>query len=175
MIYFETERLRFRDWTLEDLPPFRKMNKNPQVMQYFPAPLEDAETDAFFDRIQNEFKDSGYGLYAVELIESGEFIGFIGFHEASFKASFTPCIEIGWRLKASAFGKGYATEGARACLDYGFKVLKFTEVYSFTAKINLPSERVMQKIGMTKAGEFEHPTVQEGSILKAHVLYHTKA
>lgn len=175
MVYFETERLRFRDWNREDLPQFRKMNKDPQVMQYFPAPLEDAETDAFFDRIQNEFKDSGYGLYAVELKESGEFIGFTGFHKASFKASFTPCIEIGWRLKASAFGKGYATEGARACLDYGFKVLKFAEVYSFTAKINLPSERVMQKIGMTKAGEFEHPNVQEGSILKAHVLYHTKA
>lgn len=174
MVYFETERLRFRDWTREDLPPFRKMNKDPQVMRYFPSTLEDAETDAFFERIQKEFSSSGYGLYAVELKETGEFIGFIGFHEASFPAAFTPCIEIGWRLKASAFGKGYATEGARACIAYGFQELKFPEIYSFTAKINLPSERVMQKIGMIKVGEFDHPNVQDGSILKEHVLYQMK-
>lgn len=175
MIYFETERLRFRDWTAEDFPHFCEMNQDPQVMRYFPSILKEAETEAFLQRILKEFKEKEYGLYAVELKATEEFLGFIGFHEAVFPASFTPCVEIGWRLKASAFGKGYATEGAKACLKYGFQVLHFKEIYSFTAEINFPSERVMQKIGMTKVGEFDHPAVAEKSPLRHHVLYNIKA
>ncbi|MFH5835678.1 GNAT family N-acetyltransferase [Proteiniclasticum sp. C24MP] len=171
MNYFESERLLFRDWQEEDLKIFREMNLDPLVMQYFPKTLTEEETDLFHQRIQEEFRRLGFGLYAVEVKETGTFIGYIGFHEAAFPAPFTPCIEIGWRLSASAWGRGYATEGAKACLQYGFTELNLNEVYSFTAEINLPSENVMRKIGMTKIMEFDHPSVKRSSPLKKHVLY----
>lgn len=172
MIYLETERLIFRDWTEQDLKEFRIMNKDSRVMKYFPKTLTEQETDLFYHRIQDEFSDFGYGLYAVETKINNEFIGFIGFHKATFNASFTPCIEIGWRLKYEAWGKGYATEGAKACLKYGFKTLGFDEVYSFTAKINIPSQNVMKKIGMKEVMEFNHPNVDENSPIYQHVLYY---
>ncbi len=171
MIYIQTERLLIRDWKEEDLPIFREMNRDEKVMKYFPKMLSDPETDSFFQRIQNELDTLGYGLYAVEVKETKDFIGFIGFHKATFSAPFTPCIEIGWRLKASAWNHGYATEGAKACLEYGFGKLNLEKVYSFTAVINHPSEKVMKKIGMTKEMEFNHPSVEDGSSLKRHVLY----
>jgi len=171
MIYFESERLLFRDWNEVDLPVFREMNKDPLVMKYFPRVLEEEETDSFYQRIKDEFTTSGYGLYAVEVKKTKEFIGYIGFHKAAFPSFFTPCIEIGWRLSSLAWGKGYATEGAIACLKYGFSKLNLSEVFSFTAKINLPSENVMKKIGMTKITEFDHPNVSKSSPLGRHVLY----
>lgn len=171
MNYFESERLLFRDWKESDLEMFQKLNRDPLVMRYFPKTLTEAETALFYKRIREEFKRLGLGLYAVEVKESGQFIGYIGFHEASFPSPFTPCIEIGWRLSSSAWGKGYATEGARACLAYGFRELNLSEVYSFTAKINHPSENVMRKIGMTKIMEFDHPSILKSSPLKKHVLY----
>ncbi len=173
MIYFETKRLVFRDWNVQDLYEFQIMNKDSRVMKYFPKLLSEEETTAFYNRIIADFTNCGYGLYAVEAKDNNSFIGFIGFHQASFEASFTPCIEIGWRLKYEAWGKGYATEGAEACLRYGFERLKFNKIYSFTAKINNPSENVMKKIGMVKVMEFEHPKVPEGSSLRKHVLYST--
>lgn len=170
-IYFETERLIFRDWMDEDLKEFRIMNKDTKVMEFFTKTLTDEETDRFFHIIQDEFRNYGYGLYAVETKHNSEFIGFIGFHWASFTSEFTPCIEIGWRLKFDAWGYGYATEGARACLKYGFDTLGLNKINSFTSKINLPSEHVMKKIGMQKVMEFEHPNIAEGNPLRPHVLY----
>lgn len=145
MIYIETPRLILRDWKEEDLEPFRELNADKEVMQYFLKVYSKEETDPFYRAIKKELKEYNYGLYAVEVKKSKEFIGFIGFHKATFEADFTPCIEIGWRLKRDAWGKGYATEGARACLEYGFTNLNFKEVYSFTAKINKPSQNVMKK------------------------------
>lgn len=171
MIYFETKRLVFRDWKEEDLSDFRIMNKDPRVMEYFTKALTDEETDKFYNVIQDEFDHYGYGLYAVETKQSRDFIGFIGFHWANFKSPFTPCIEIGWRLKYDAWGNGFATEGAKACLKYGLDQLGFNKIYSFTSKINLPSEHVMKKIGMVKAMEFEHPNIIENNPLRKHVLY----
>lgn len=171
MVYFETQRLRFRDWKVEDLPDFRIMNDDDKVMRYFAEKLTEEETDRFYSIIQAEFRSFGYGLYAVETKHNQEFIGFIGFHWANFISEFTPCIEIGWRLKSEAWGKGYATEGARACLKYGHEILKFDEIYSFTSKMNYSSENVMNKIGMVKIREFEHPNISEGSTLREHVLY----
>lgn len=170
MIYFETERLRFRDWNDYDLIKLRQMNKDENVMRYFPSTMSDEETDIFYNNIQKEFKEYGYGLYAVESKSEG-FIGFIGFHRATFEAEFTPCIEIGWRLISDAWGKGYATEGAKACLNYGFSKLNFDRVYSFTAKINLPSQNVMKKLGMEEMMGFNHPKVDKTSNLYRHVLY----
>lgn len=171
MIYFETERLVFRDWTESDLLEFQKMNKDPEVMEYFPKVLSDDETGELFDRIRSEFQTSGYGLYAVETKHDGQFIGFIGFHKVTFEAHFTPCIEIGWRLKRESWGNGYATEGARACLNYGVSKLGFDRIYSFTAKVNLRSESVMRKIGMKKVSEFKRPGLDADSPLCEHVLY----
>lgn len=139
-------------------------------MRYFPSTLSDAETEAFYNRIQDEFDHQGWGLYAVELKTGGEFIGYVGLHEIGFDADFTPGIEIGWRLAASYHNQGYATEAARAVLKLA-KGLGIERLYSFTAKINTPSERVMQKIGMVRACEFEHPRLPKDSRLLTHVLY----
>lgn len=171
MQYFESERLIIRDWSESDLPSFRQINIDPEVMEFFPKPLSEEDTDESYRRILAEFHECGWGLYAVQSKEAGEFVGFIGFHRAAFQAEFTPCVEIGWRLKRSAWGKGYATEGAKACLAYAFKNRLFDKVYSFTAKINRRSENVMKKIGMEKLGEFPHPNVPVDSPLRDHVLY----
>lgn len=171
MIYFETERLCFRDWIENDKEEFIKMNKDPEVMKYFPDVLEPSESEIFLSKIKEEFTEKGYGLYAVELKESGSFIGYIGFHLSTFEADFTPCVEIGWRLKKEAWGKGYATEGALSCLRYGFETLKFKEIYSFTAEINGKSKKVMKRIGLHYLKSFQHPKLEEG-VLKKHVLYY---
>lgn len=122
--------------------------------------------------IVDKIKENGYGLFAVEEKETNEFLGFIGFHRATFEADFTPCIEFGWRLKKAAWGKGFATEGAAGCLQYGFTKLSFTDIYSFTAEVNTPSQNVMRKIGMKYVKDFDHPKLKQDSILKKHVLYH---
>ena len=170
MIYAETERLFLRSWKPEDLPLFADMNKDCRVMRYFQYTLSAAETEAFYGRIQDEFNQRGWGLYAVEEKSTGEFIGYVGLHEIGFEADFTPGIEIGWRLAAECHNQGYATEAAKAVIRLAEK-LGISCLYSFTAKLNIPSERVMQKIGMTKVGEFDHPKLSKDSPLVPHVLY----
>lgn len=168
---FESSRLGFRMWKESDRELFTKMNGSKEVMRYFPKTLDSKETDDFLNRVQSHFEENGYGLWAVELKDTKEFIGFIGLLNATFEAHFTPCVEIGWRLDDKYWNKGYATEGAKACLEYGFKNLKLDTIYSFTAEINKPSENVMKKIGLKKVGEFKHPKVGDGNPLKPHVLY----
>lgn len=168
---FESSRLGFRMWKESDRELFAKMNANEEVMRYFPKPLDTKESDGFLDRILEHFKQNGYGLWAVELKDTKEFIGFIGFLIATFEAEFTPCVEIGWRLDNKYWNKGYVTEGAKACLEYGFNNLGLDSIYSFTAEINIPSQNVMKKICLMKVGEFEHPRVEDGNPLKPHVLY----
>lgn len=172
MIYIETPRLRLRDWQEADFEPFSQMNADEEVMKFFPKTLSKQESDAFAQAIIAEIKEFGFGLYAVEVKETSEFIGFIGFHRATFESDFTPCIEIGWRLKKEEWGRGYATEGAKACLQYGFEELGFDEIYSFTAAINEPSKHVMRKIGLQFVKEFDHPRIDKDSSLLKHVLYH---
>lgn len=170
MIYAETERLVLRSWETEDLPLFIAMNKDERVMRFFPATLSDAETVAFYNRIQDEFSRNGWGLYAVEIKSAGKFIGYVGLHEIGFEANFTPGVEIGWRLAADYHNQGYATEAAKSVLKLVRKS-GIERLYSFTAKINFPSERVMQKIGMAKVKEFDHPKLSVDSPLLMHVLY----
>lgn len=170
IVYRETERLILRSWKQSDLQRFAAMNADPIVMKFFPRPLTPLETEAFYNRIQKEFERNGWGLYAVELKADGRFIGYVGLHEIGFDADFTPGVEMGWRLDARYHNHGYATEAAKAVLSLA-KECGLTSVYSFTAVINRPSERVMQKIGMSKVGEFEHPNVEAGSPLSRHVLY----
>jgi RimJ/RimL family protein N-acetyltransferase len=170
-IVLETPRLILRTWRQEDRIPFSRMNADPDIMRYFLKPLDAVESDAFVDRIEKGIRERGYGLWAVEVKDLSRFIGFIGFNYTDFPSDFTPCIEIGWRLDKTAWGQGYATEGARGCLDLGFKSLGFGEVYSFTSVLNTRSEKVMIKIGMSKIKEFEHPKIEESNPLRDHVLY----
>ena len=166
-----TARLKLRRWTDSDIAPFVRMNQDAEVMRYFPRPNTAEETMAFTQRIETFFDEHGYGLFALESKATGEFIGYTGFAKPRFESWFTPCTEIGWRLKREAWGRGYATEAARACLDYGFQTLGLDRIYSFTALSNTPSERVMQKIGMERTGEFDHPMIESGHPLRRHVLY----
>lgn len=167
----ETSRLLLREWREEDLEPFIAMNRDPRVMRYFPEPYSPERTRAFYGRIQREFAERGCGLYAAEEKSSGRFMGFIGFHGADFQAEFCPCVEIGWRLDTPFWNRGYATEGAKACLALGFGQLGFDQVYSFTAVQNLPSRRVMEKLGLAFYTSFDYPRIPDGHPLRPHVCY----
>ena len=171
MIYIETQRLLLRDWKEEDIEPFAVLNSDTEVMRYFLQPLTAEESVAFYRRMKDEFIQYGYGLYAIEKKDDGAFIGFTGFHNITFEVNFAPGIEIGWRIRQEDWNKGYVTEAAQACLAYAQKRLPFKLVWSFTSLRNKASQRVMQKIGMEKAGEFLHPNVPNGHPLKEHVLY----
>ncbi|MDC7240194.1 MAG: GNAT family N-acetyltransferase [Spirochaetales bacterium] len=166
-----TQRLGLRRWSGEDLLPFAEMNRNPEVMRYFPKKLSGRETEDFIGAIEKHFDNYGYGLYAADLLEKGVFIGFIGLYTATFESDFTPCPEIGWRLDPRYWGKGYATEGAAACLAKGFSSFSLREIFSFTSRINKPSIAVMKKIGLHYRKSFSHPRITESSELCPHVLY----
>lgn len=169
--YIGTSRLILRDWKESDLPVFEEMNGDDRVMEYFLKKLTQEETLEFYRRIRAELAEYGYGLYAVECREDGAFIGYVGFHHLSFELAFAPKIEIGWRLMPQAWGKGYATEAASACLEHAKAVLNMKEVCAFTSLPNKHSERVMQKIGMQKICQFSHPLVDPRHPLCEHVLY----
>jgi ribosomal-protein-alanine N-acetyltransferase len=169
---FQSERLGFREWLIADHQPYSAINLNPKIMQYFPNLLSLEETRAQINRINEHFDEYGYGLYAVDLLSSGEFIGFIGFSHPRFKSFFTPCVEIGWRLSDIHWHKGLATEGAKRCIAYAKEALDFTEIYSMTPIQNIPSQKVMIKLGMTRKGSFLHPLLKEGDPLQECHLYY---
>ncbi|MDU2024744.1 MAG: GNAT family N-acetyltransferase [Finegoldia magna] len=173
MKYFETERLIFRDWKKEDEHKFVEMNNDSDVMKFFPKKLNESESLELLTKIKSNFEKNGFGLYAVESKEKNEFVGFLGFNIAEFESDFTPCIEIGWRFRKEFWGEGLATEGASKCLKYGLEELDFKQIYSFTADINIPSKRVMEKIGLNFYKTFNYPNVKEGHILEKHVLFGT--
>jgi len=171
----ETPRLLLRAWQDSDREPFRRMNADPHVMEFFVAPLSSEESDALIGRVQAHTAQYGFGLFTLELRTTGEFIGFAGLSHVPFDAHFTPCVEIGWRLAAAHWNQGLATEAARECLRYGLEELALTEVVSFTVPANQRSWRVMEKLGMTRnpADDFDHPRIPEGHPLRRHVLYRT--
>jgi RimJ/RimL family protein N-acetyltransferase len=167
----ETARLWLRRWRDEDLEPFAALNADPQVMEHFPATLSPEESAAAVGRVRQHFENQGYGFWAVELPGKAPFIGFIGLAVPAFEASFTPCVEIGWRLARPWWGQGFATEGARAALVHGFERLDLPEIVSFTVPGNVRSRRVMEKLGMRYSEDFEHPRIEPGHLLRHHVLY----
>lgn len=169
--YIETPRLILREWKNEDIKPFARLNSDDRVMEFFLNKLTYEESFAFYQRIKEEFAAYGYGLYAVECKSDRKFLGYVGFHNITFEVDFAPGVEIGWRLAAAAWGKGYATEAASACLEYAGAVLGLKEIYSFTSLPNQRSQRVMQKIGMKLVKEFGHPLVDPKHPLYKHVLY----
>jgi RimJ/RimL family protein N-acetyltransferase len=149
------------------------MNADPRVNEYFRDSLSRQETEDFLARIESHFDEHGFGLWAVEIPGVAPLAGFVGLATPPFEAHFTPCVEIGWRLGAEHWGRGYATEGARAALAFGFDVLRLEEIVSMTVPANARSRRVMEKIGMTRtpADDFDHPLLPEGHPLRRHVLY----
>lgn len=175
----QTKRLDLRPFVEQDLESFARMNGDPRVMEFFLSPLSREESDALVERIQAHFEKYGWGLWAVSVRGGPDFIGFIGLHHVDRKklpAHFTPAVEVGWRLAPEFWGKGYATEGAKKCLEFGFETLNLEEIVSFTPVLNTRSMGVMERIGMhhDPADDFDHPMVPEGHPLRRHVLYRIK-
>jgi RimJ/RimL family protein N-acetyltransferase len=180
-----TERLLLRQWREADREPSRAINSDPRVMEHFPAVLTAGESDQLFDRIQSHFRLHGFGLWAAELrldrhlpgdlhfLGDGSFLGFIGLAVPAFEAPFMPAVEIGWRLRNDAWGRGLATEGARAAMNFAFEELGLSSLVSMTVPANTRSRRVMEKLGMAhdERDDFDHPLLPEGHPLRRHVLY----
>jgi RimJ/RimL family protein N-acetyltransferase len=169
----ETNRLLLRSWERRDREPFARLNSDPRVMEFMPGCLSPAESDLLVDRIEDHFREYGFGLYAVELRQERSFIGFVGLAIPRFEAHFTPCVEIGWRLAAEHWGRGLASEGAIAVVQHAFEFLRLEALVSFTVPRNIRSRRVMEKIGMTRnsSEDFDHPNLPEGHPERRHVLY----
>jgi len=163
-------RARLRPWRAVDRVPFAALNADLEVMEFFPAPLSRAASDAMIDRMQAAIAERGWGNWCLDI--HGRCAGFVGLSPPTFEAHFSPCIEIGWRLARSAWGLGYATEAARLVLAFAFRELKLDQIVSFTTVLNLASRRVMERIGMTRnpADDFDHPRLPAGHPLRPHVL-----
>lgn len=167
----ETERLLLRGWRDDDRAALLAMSTDPEVMRHFPAPMTEAQAEAFLAKQRDREARGDPFLHVVELRSSGTFLGFTGLSPVDFEAGFTPAVEIGWRLCRDAWGHGYATEAATTVLAHAFTQLSLGEVVSFTAVGNLRSRAVMQRLGMRRVGEFEHPALTVGHPLRLHVLY----
>ena len=167
----QTERLILRRWLPRDRAPFAVMNADPEVMRYFPAKLDREMSDAFADRIDARLERQGFGLWALERRDTAEFIGFTGLNPMPEGTPGAGGQEIGWRLAASSWHQGYATEAAKAVVDVAFNGLHLPEIWSITAIVNEPSKAVMRRIGMTEHSFFDHPNVPLTSHVLAHVAY----
>ncbi len=161
----------FRNWLAEDLPTMAKINADNEVMAYFPAPVNVAGTSAFIERMQAQYAEKNYCYFAVDLLVDQTFIGFIGLNDQSFHAEFTQYVDIGWRLDKKFWHNGYASEGAKKCLEYAFQELNLGTIQSIAPTINLPSIQVMKKIGMEKLLTFKHPKLKNDTRLENCVCY----
>ena len=168
-----TSRLLLRPWHDDDVTAFAEMSADPAVMEYL-LPLSDRglSVEAWVGRARAHWDEHGFGQWVVELRGAASFIGVVGLGVVPYEAPFTPAVEVAWRLARSYWGHGYATEAARAALDYGFGELGLSEIVALTVPTNQRSRRVMDRIGMTRSPEddFDHPRVPEGP-LRRHVLY----
>jgi len=173
VIELQTPRLLLRQWRDEDLADFAALNGDAEVMRYFPACLDRAQSDALAERIRAHFAQYGYGLWALERRDSGAFIGFTGLLQLSFAAPFAPAVEIGWRLGRAHWGQGLALEAARAARDCAFAQLGLAQLVSFTVPANQRSRALMQRLGLRRdeQGDFAHPRLPATHPLSAHVLY----
>ena len=168
---FESERLGFRTWLPSDLVPMAALNADAEVMRHFPGTQSIEQTKAFLSRMNEQFDQRGYCYFAVDLLEQESFIGFIGLSYQSFDIEQTPFVDIGWRLARMHWGNGYATEGARKCLRFGFEQLRQEKIYAVATSQNKASINVMEKVGMTYVADFEHPTLRDYPQLRSCVLY----
>lgn len=166
-----TQRLGLRNWLPKDTEPFIKMCQDKEVMKFFPSTLSKEETKGLIERMKNHFLKFGFCYFAVDILKTKEFIGFTGLLQQNYESLYTPCVDIGWRLKQNFWGNGYATEAAKACLNFAFTKLNVNAVSSFTPKNNKASEAIMKKIGMTKLDLFIHPNLLESSKLNPCLAY----
>ena len=171
VVRLQGRRVLLRGWEPRDAAPFAALNADPIVMEHFPAPLTRVESDATITRLQTSLEQRGWGGWCLDI--DGECAGFVGLAVPTFEAPFTPCVEVGWRLAAHAWGKGYATEAARLALDHGFRSVGLAEIVSFTTTANWRSRRVMERLGMRRDvdGDFDHPRIASGHPMRPHVLY----
>lgn len=173
----QTERLLLRQWRDEDFEPFAALNADPVVMEFFPSVISRADSDAAAAGNRAHIEEHGWGLWAVEVTDTGDFIGFTGLWSVPpAEFAFAPAVEVGWRLARPYWGHGFATEAARAAVYFGFGELALPEIVSMTSVDNHRSRRVMEKLGMTRdpADDFQHPRVPEGHPTRPHVLYRLK-
>ena len=168
-----TPRLLIRSWRDDDFEAFAAMNADPRVMELYPSVLSREESEVRFARGRTRMAERGYGFWPVGVVGGAPFIGMVGLADPDFPARFQPAVEIGWRLAAEHWGRGYATEAARGVLAYGFGRLALSEIVSFTTVSNVRSRRVMEKLGMRRspADDFLHPLIADGHPLRPHVLY----
>ncbi len=165
-----TSRLLMRRWQDSDREPFAALNADAETMRYFPNTLDRVASDAFVTMIEERFADQGYGLWALELTDTGQFIGFTGLNPTPADVPGAGGLEVGWRLARRAWHHGYATEAAQASVDVAFNAIGLPEIWSMTAVVNEPSQAVMRRIGLAEYARFEHPRVPPGP-LRAHVTY----
>jgi len=173
-IVTETDRLIIRHYKEEDFPAFAEMNADIEVMKHFPNPLSKSESRAMFERLNSRLDETGKSFWAVEVKENNDFIGFVGLSEPSYEMDFMPCTEIGWRLRSKYWGKGYATEAAKACLEVGWNEYELNEILSTAVTANLPSIHIMKKLGMTYVKNFIHPSLEQWPEIEECVLYSLK-
>ena len=169
----ETPRLILRDWCDDDVEAYVRMNADPRVTEFFPLPYTRERSESNARVIREMLARDGFGWWAVDVRGGARFAGLIALQEVPFQTAFTPANEIGWRFTAEHWGHGYATEGARAALDFALRELGWREVVAFTAAVNTRSRRVMERLGMTydPRDDFDHPKVEAGHPLRRHVLY----
>ena len=168
---FTSSRLGFRTWTSNDIEEMCLLNSDIDVMKFFPSLPSKKQTLDFISRMQDQFSEKGFCYFPVDDLKTNRFIGFIGLSTQNFKSNFTPCVDIGWRLKKEYWGKGLATEGAKECLEFAKNNLKLQSIYAMASKINLRSVMVMEKIGMSHIKDFDHPKLINTPELKKCVLY----
>lgn len=171
----ETSRLILRPWRESDLAPFAEQNADPEVMRFLGGPLTRKESDAYVRRAEAHHAVHGFCKWAVEAPGIAPLIGGVGLSYVSFDASFTPAVEVAWRLHKRFWGEGYATEAARAAIDDGFTRVGLRDIVALTTLANLPSQRVMQRLGMRRDIEFDHPRYAADHPLRRHVLYRMAA
>lgn len=169
------EQISLRQWCDSDLDSLAAMNSDPEVMRYFPALVAREQCESWLARQRGLIEERGWGLWALDV--DGACAGFVGLAVPRFEAPFLPCIEIGWRLRREYWGRSLAYQGALQALDYGFGVLKLSEIVSFTATGNLRSRRLMERLGFTHdtVRDFDHPLIAEGHELRPHVFYCKRA
>lgn len=168
---FTSDRLGFRDWNISDIDKLFEINSDKEVMEFFPSLPTKSETISFIERMKNQFQEKGFCYFAVDKLVNNEFIGFIGLSEQTYPADFTPCVDIGWRINRKEWNKGFATEGAKKCLEYALNNLKINKIFAVAPKVNVKSEHIMEKIGLKKQYEFDHPLLTDHKLLKTCVLY----
>jgi RimJ/RimL family protein N-acetyltransferase len=174
-VFLETERLVLRAWQDDDLDPLAELCADPEVMRYFPSPISREKSQLLISKCVEKQGEFGFCMAPIELKATGEFLGFVGLNKPDYGAPlpFDPCVEIGWRLKQSAWGKGYASEAAREWLRFGFETISLEEIVAFTIPDNTPSQNLMTRIGMTRDtdGDFLHPALPSDHPIALHVLY----